>query len=364
MKFSIQREKLQKAMQKIGVAAGSRSQIPILSNVLIEAEDGKLKLTSTDLELRMSTELEAEVSESGKTTVPAKKLSGLIGCFSADKIDFYADENDNLKFECGNGKFVLRGMQASEFPEAEDFKVLRNIKIKSSELKRMLSGVYYAVSADDSRKVLTGILISVHDGLLTMVGTDGKRMAVYEKTAEACDGEGDAVVPLKAANELKRMLEGDETVEIAFSDRGCMVKSSGFVLVSRLIEGNYPNYRQVIPTSFKDEAEISSADFLKKISTVSMVLSAESYINVKFSSGSLGLHAFSQDVGEADEIMELNYQGNDFSALYNPVFLSDPLRNVDFDTLKIKMNDSVMPMAFEGNEGFLYIIMPIRNTKA
>ena len=361
MKFTVNREKFQKALQKVGSIIGSRSMLPLLSNVLIQAEDGKLKLTTTDLELRLATEVEAEITEVGVTTLPARKLTQLIGSFIADEVNFDIDAQDHAKLCCGTAKFTLHGLPAADFPEAPEFETVREVSFKQSCFKRMIGAISYAVSADDSRKVLTGILVSMKDEKITLVATDGKRMAMQENIIESGSVEGDAIVPLKAMTELRRLLEGDEEVTISFGDKLCCFAAPGFTLVTKLIEGSFPNYRAVVPPQFKQEIEIPVQLLLSKIETVALMLSvATGFIILRFENNQLQIQGSSAEVGEGIDLIEVAYDGEPFEVSFNPVFLSDPLRNTDAEMVRFKLNDPLAPVALEAGEGFVYIIMPLR----
>lgn len=362
MKFSVNREKLQKALQKVGSIIGSRSMLPVLGNVMVQAEEGALTLTTTDLEIRISTRVEASVESAGVTTMPARKLASLVGCFVGTDVVFDVDEKDHIKIRCGTSHFTLLGLPAADFPAAAEFSAQREIKIREVEFKRMVSAISYAVSADDSRKVLTGVLLSARESMITLVATDGKRLAMQEKTPDAVEGgDGDSIIPLKAALEVRRLLEGDAQMSIRLGDRQCVFETAGFELSTKLIEGNYPNYRQVVPASFARSIELPTSVFLTKIETVSQVLSdSSSFIILHFEDNQLKLQASSSEVGEGSDVVEVAFDGEPFEVSFNPAYLADPLRNCDADTVRMKINDPLNPVAIEGEEGFLYVIMPIR----
>ncbi len=362
MKFTVNREKLQKALQRVGSIIGSRSMLPVLGNVLIQAEEGFIRLTTTDLEIRISTRVNAVVEEAGSTTAPARKLTSLVGCFVGSDVVFDVDEKDHIKLRCAPSHFTLLGLPAADFPPEAEFEARRGIRMKESDFKRMVGAISYAVSADDSRKVLTGVLLNVRDSQVTLVATDGKRLAMQEKSPEeVTGGDGDAIIPLKAASEVRRLLDGDELMTIKLGEKQCSFEASNFVLTTKLIEGNYPNYRQVVPASFARAVEIPSSVFLGKIETVSLVLSdSSSYIILRFEDNELTLQASSTEVGEGSDKVEVVFEGEPFEVSFNPAFLADPLRTCDAEKVRMKFNDSMSPVAIEGNEGFLYVIMPIR----
>jgi len=362
MKFTVDRLKLQKALQRVSNIIGSRSMLPLLGNVLINASDEGLELSTTDLELRLVTRVEAEVSESGITTLPAKKLASLIGSFSAEKVDFEINDKDFARITCGTAKFTLLGLSAADFPEELAFEPVHTIKIKESLFKRMIGSISYAVSVDDSRKVLTGVLMSLRETVMTLVATDGKRMAVQESSPETISGgDGDAIIPLKAMSEIRRQLEGDELLTIEVGEKLCRFTCAGVTLTSKLIEGAYPNYRQVVPSKFSCEVELPVQALLSKIETVAlMIAGANSSIILRFADNQLQLQASSAEVGEGSDLLETSFEGEPFEVSFNPAFLSDPLRNTDADMVRFKLNDPLSPVAIEAGEGFIYIIMPIR----
>ena len=291
MKFTVDRIKLQKALQKVSNIIGSRSMLPLLGNVLIRASENGLELSTTDLELRLVTTVEAEVAENGVTTLPAKKLASLIGCFAAEKVEFDINEKDFARITCGTAKFTLLGLSASDFPEALNFEPQHEIRIKESLFKRMIGSIAYAVSVDDSRKVLTGVLLSLRETAMTLVATDGKRMAMQESSPESITGgDGDAIIPLKAMSEIRRQLEGDELLTIEVGEKLCRFTCAGVTLTSKLIEGAYPNYRQVVPGKFSSEVELPVQALLAKIETVAlMIAGANSSIILRFADNQLQL---------------------------------------------------------------------------
>ncbi|MBE6398917.1 MAG: DNA polymerase III subunit beta [Lentisphaerae bacterium] len=362
MKFTVDRVKLQKALQRVGNIIGSKSMLPLLGNVLIRAEENALELSTTDLELRLVTRVEAEVSVPGATTLPARKLVSLVGSFSAADVEIDVDEKDFARITCGTAKFTLHGLSTADFPEALNFTAVREVKIKENVFKRMIGSIAYAVSADDSRKVLTGVLLNLRETSMTLVATDGKRMAMQENTPDAISGgDGDAIIPLKAMSEIRRLLDGDEVMTIEIGDKLCRFTTANVTLTSKLIEGAYPNYRQVVPSKFQREVELPVQALLSKIETVALMLSeANSFIILRFGDNQLQLQASSAEVGEGSDLIETACDGEPFEVSFNPAFLADPLRNTDADMVRFRLNDPLSPVAIEAGEGFIYVIMPIR----
>ncbi len=364
MKIKVQKEAFLKALQKVSNIIGSRTTLPVLANILMDAKDDQLTLTTTDLELRLTTTVAAVVEEPGVTTLPAKKLLGLVSKFHQGEVSITSNENFHSEIKCGTVSITLLGLNPDDFPVAPEFEVNRNVKIKQSELAMILERISYAANLDDSRKVLTGILFSLRDSKITAVATDGKRLALCERPLEeAPTGEdGDIIITLKAANELKRLIgnEGDVTMEIG--EKQITFRVNETVIVSKLIEGTYPNYRQVIPTSFKTTIELPADPFIYAIEILSVTLSEASspYIKLTFDANKLLFEANSS-IGEGSEAIDVAYEGDKMSASFNPNFLLDPFKHLPVEKVLLKINDVVSPIAIESNDGFLYVIMPMRN---
>lgn len=369
MKFTVNREKLQKALQRVSSIIRQQS-FTLMSNVLIEAEDGYLTFITVNGEICISTKIDAIIEEAGATTCFAKTLTSLVGCFSGNNVQFEVDDKDHIELKCETSHFTLYGLPANDFKEnfknileSNQFEVLREVKINSSDFKRMLSSISYAVCVEDNRPVLKGILLSVRESIVTLVATDGKRLAIREKTPESIEGsDGDAVIPEKTISEIRRLIGDDSVITILFGSKQCTFVADGFELTTKLIEGTYPNYRQVVPASFAKTVEINTSTFLTKIETVSQI-AASNYINLRFENNRLHLYGSSAEVGEGSDEVEIMFDDEPFEVAFNPSYLLDPLRNADADKIIMKINDPFNPVAIEGSDGFLCIIMPVRKKK-
>ncbi|OGV38421.1 MAG: DNA polymerase III subunit beta [Lentisphaerae bacterium GWF2_45_14] len=364
MKLKVKKDKLLKALQKVTNIIGNRSTLPVLANILFEAEGSTLTLTATDLELRIKTSIEATIEKEGKTTIRAKKLLSLVTKFIGDDVIMDCNENHHTRIECGTAKFTLLGLASDDFPVPVDFVPIRKMKFKEMELSRILDQISYAVSLDDSRKVLHGILFSMKENTLTSVATDGKRLALVEKILDegTSGSDGDSIIPLKSANEIKRLLEKDGEVSIELGEKQASFVTASFKLTTKLIEGNYPNYRQVIPPSFGKFIDIPRELFIAKLELVSIALADSSaFIKLCFDNNTLSFKAASTDVGEGNDYIEIPYTDTKIDISFNPDFLADPFRHSAADKVVLKMNDGFSPVAIEGGEGFLYVIMPMRN---
>ena len=361
MKFTVGREKILKALQKVNSTAGTRSTLPVLSNVLLEADGTVLTLTTTDLEIRISTQIEATIDEAGSTTIPAKKFYDVVSKFTDSELSFSSNERHHAELVCGSSRFKLLGLSAEDFPGATDFTPVRRLTYKEGDLRRIFSQITYAVSVDDSRKVLHGILCSCKDNLVAFVATDGKRLALVEKLPEEFKGsEGEVIIPLRAAQEIKRLVDGDEIVTLEIGDKQAAFITDSIVLTTKLIEGSYPNYRQVIPARFAHRVNVPTQVLLNKIELVSLA-GKNSFVVLSFADNQLQLQATSAEIGEGSAMMEIEYQNETIEVSFNPNFITEALRAVSAESIIVGLNDGFSPVALDGSDGFLYVIMPMRN---
>lgn len=365
MKLTVEKDNLLKALQKVCNIIGSRTTLPVLANVLVEAADGILTLTTTDLELRLVTSIPANIEVPGRTTLPARKLSGLVSKFrSSSAISFESNENFHTEIKCGTASIMLLGLNPDDFPLGNEFEPQRSISLKQIDMMILLDRISYAASTEDSRKVLQGILFSIKEGAITAVATDGKRLALMQKMLDnAPEGsDGDIIITLKAANELKRLLEtnGDAIMEIG--EKQVQFKLGTTTIISKLIEGTYPNYRQVIPANFKRTINVPCDPFIYALEILSVTLSDITSPNIKltFKTNELFFEANS-NIGEGSESVPIEYDGEEMSASFNPNFLLDPFKHLSMENVSLKINDVVSPIAIESPDGFLYVIMPMRN---
>ncbi|MBO5923381.1 MAG: DNA polymerase III subunit beta [Lentisphaeria bacterium] len=362
MKFTVSREKFLKALQKVQSTIGNRNTLAILGNVLVEASGNMVSLTTTDLEIRIVTRIEAEVEVEGATTIPAKRLLALVSNFEDAMVTVTSDERYHAEIVCGTSCFKLLGIAPEDFPAESELNVLRTITFKGAELKRMLGQIIYAITLNDSRKVLHGMLFSMRENMVTMVATDSKRLAMTERNVENVSGSnGDCIIPLMAAQEIKRQANPQEDVTLEIGEKSARFACGDTVLTTKLIEGNYPNYRQVIPAAFQQQIPIASSVLLGKIDLVSEVLDKTGCVVLNFTEGKLELRAASNDIGEGSAELPVEFTGEPVTASFNPDFLADPLRFADCEIMTFKMNDGFSPVAIDGGDGFVYVIMPMRH---
>lgn len=364
MKFTIGKEAFLEGLQQVQHVVGSRTTLPILSNVLIEAENGGLRMTTTDLDVRVTGVVPAEVQKEGKTTLPVKRLVSIISALPSADIEVSVDGKEHASIRSGPSFFKIIGLETGEFPEFPDSGEVREYKISQRVLKDSLRKISYAISSDETRYVLTGAYIAFAEGKMTLVATDGRRLAMVENDLEFPAGhEATFVLPNKAVRELGRLLTGSGEVNLRLSPKDVTFEIGDSILVSKLIEGAYPNYRQVIPGEARQRLTVSREALLATAQRVALLSSDKSNsVRLNFQPGQLEVMANTPDVGEAKESLDVKYDGETFAIAFNPEFLIAPLRHLEEDEVHLDLIDEMSPGVLRTEGSFLYVLMPMRVT--
>ncbi len=362
MKFSVSKEKLLEGLQTVQNVVSTRTTLPILSNVLLQAADGQLRLTTTDLDVGVRGSIEAQIEKAGGTTLPARRLFTIVRELPASDIQIDIDSKNVASIRSGPSFFKILGLPEEEFPPLPKFENAKTFTIRQKDLRDGLKKTSYAISTDETRYVLNGILCSFKDNKLTLVATDGRRLALVDIELEfPRSQEVDIIIPTKAVTELSRLLGDEGDMKMTVGENQIAFDVNGTLLVSKLIEGNYPNYRQVIPAETKERVTLERETFLSSVHRVSL-LSSEKSNSVKliFSKNNIDITANTQEVGEARESLTVQYKGKDFQIAFNPAFLMDPLRNLTNDEVYLDLIDEMSPGVLKIQTPFLYVLMPMR----
>lgn len=363
MKFQIAKEAFLDGLQQVQSVVSARTTLPILSNVLLEAkEGGGLRLTTTDLDVGVSGEVPAEVKKGGSTTLPARRLATIIRELPAEIVSVEVDSKNVAAIRSGQSRFKILGLADDEFPSLPDLSGAREFTIEQAVLKDGLRKTSYAISTDETRYVLNGIYFSFKDNMVTMVATDGRRLAMVEYALEFPESsECEIIVPTKAVNELQRLLDSEGEIKMLVGASQVAFELDGTVLISKLIEGNYPNFRQVIPGEPKHRIIVDRETLQSVVSRISLLASDKSNsVKLTFFDDNIDVEANSPDIGEAQEQLPVKYDGEKISIAFNPDFLQAPLRNLDTDEVYIDLIDEMNPGIIRNNSSFLYVIMPMR----
>lgn len=364
MKFRIAKEAFLDGLQQVQHVVSSRTTLPILSNVLIEASEDGLRLTTTDLDVGVSGTAQAEVSKPGATTLPVKRLVNIIRELPSAEIEVSVDSKNVASIKSGPSFFKIIGLAAAEFPPLADFQEAKEYKIPQAIFRNGLKKTSYAISTDETRYVLNGIFTSFKEGKLTLVATDGRRLAMVDHELEfPSSHEVDFIVPTKAVQELQRHLSTEGDLMLKLSDNQVCFEIGSSIIVSKLIEGNYPNYRQVIPGESKERLTLSREQLLETTRRVSLLSSEKSNsVKLTFGLNTVDVMANSPDIGEANETLEVKYEGKEFSIAFNPEFLMAPLKSLEEDEIHLDLIDEMSPGVLRTEDAFLYVLMPMRVT--
>jgi len=362
MKFSVSKEKLLEGLQTVQNVVSTRTTLPILSNVLLQADENTLRLTTTDLDVGVRRGVDAQIEKSGSTTLPARRLFTIVRELPASEISIEVDSKNVASIRSGASFFKILGLPQEEFPPLPKFENAKTFTIRQKDLRDGLKKTSYAISSDETRYVLNGILFSFKDNKLTLVATDGRRLALVDIELEfPRSHEVDIIVPTKAVTELARLVGDDGDVKMTVGENQIAFETSGVLLVSKLIEGNYPNYRQVIPAEAKERVTLERETFLNAVHRVSLLSSEKSNsVKLVFSKNNIDITANTPEVGEARESLAVQYKGKDFSIAFNPEFLMAPLRNLANDEVYLDLIDEMSPGVVKVQSPFLYVLMPMR----
>jgi len=362
MKLSVSKEKLLEGLQTVQNVVSTRTTLPILSNVLLEAADGQLLLTTTDLDVGMRGGVEATVEKPGAATLPARRLFNIVRELPSAEILLEVDSKSVASIRCGPSYFKILGLPQEEFPPLPKFEGAKTFTLRQKDLKDGLRKTAYAISTDETRYVLNGILFSFKDNKLTLVATDGRRLALVDIELEfPRSHEVELILPTKAVTELSRLVSEEGDIKMSVSENQVAFEVDGTLLVSKLIEGNYPNYRQVIPPEAKERIILERESFLNTVHRVSLLSSEKSNsVKLVFSKNNIDIIANTPEVGEARESLPVNYKGREFSVAFNPEFLMAPLRNLPNDEVFLDLIDEMSPGVIKVQSPFLYVLMPMR----
>jgi DNA polymerase III subunit beta len=372
MKFKINRDHFTNGLAQVLNVVGSKATMPILSNVLIEAEKDHITLTTTNLDLGIRCKIKAEVKEGGAVTLPVKRLATIVRELPNVDVAFDASPNHQVKLASGGSNFRIMGIGKEEFPPLPEFGDEKSFTLEQAELTAMLKSVAYAQSTDETRYILNGVYFNFRDGKLSLVATDGRRLALVSKELEVpATSAGAIILPAKTVNELARMLDKGEKLKISFNDRRAAFQintdkdASGLTdsiyLYSKVVEGNYPNYQQVIPKETHQRIKLERELFLQCIHRAALVCSEKSNsVKLKLTSNLLEITAQSPDFGEAHESMAIGYSGPDLQVAFNPSFMMDPLKALNKDEVFFELKDEVSPGVFKTLDSFICVIMPVR----
>jgi DNA polymerase-3 subunit beta len=367
MKLSLSTSELLAQLQTVTRVASTRSAVQALSGVMISADpDSTPELRATDMEIGLRVPLAAEVARPGAAVLPARLLLDVVRSLSAEKLtlELRSAEQD-VELICGPTTFHLRTLRAEDFPTLPSPSADSRVVLPAGAFIETIARVARSASRDETRPVLTGILMSASGQELRMVATDSYRLSVKETALESpLDGTLEANVPARALQELVRIAQQApaDTVAVSVGQNQVVFELGTIVLSSRLIDGQFPNYRQLLPESVEHELRLASAELTDVVRRISLMAQKNAPLRLSFSEGTLTVSAQTPDVGEASEAIPVPFHGEAFEIGFNPEFLRDGLESVDTDELLLKLISPLRPGLIESPDtgDFVYLIMPIR----
>ena len=373
MKIKIARDELLTGLQRVQGVVEKRNTMPALSNILLETKQDGVELVATDLEIGIRGHYKAEVLEPGSVSVSARKLFEILREMPDSEITFTTQENNWVQIQAGKIQFKIVGLAASEFPALPTVEREGRVAISGSGLAALIRKTLFAVGDNDARYILNGLLITLlsTDKKVTMrlVGTDGHRLAVAESelsqdAVSEIPKEIRAIIPRKAAQEMRRLLE-EEAGEplLGFTKNLVTFQRSGVFLTSRVMEGTYPNYQQVIPKDNSKKATVDRTALEAALRRVA-VLSRDktNAVRITLDSGMLTLYTSNPDLGEATEELPVQYRGESLTTGFNARYLLDALAAMESETVHLEMKTALSPCVLrpEGDPGFLCVVMPMK----
>lgn len=363
MKIKTSKQALLKNIQNVQNIISSKSSLPILSNILIEAEKDIVTLTATNLDLTAISIFEAKVEEAGSTTINAKKFNDIISNLDDKEIIIKTIENNKLSIKCEKSNFKLFTLDKTEFPKIPDFNNEKSIKIKQDVLKKMLLMTSFAISTDETRYVLNGSLFLFNQDEFIIASTDGKRLCEIKTLLENNTINASIIMPLKAINELKRLLTNND-VKISYSENQLKFEMQNITLISRLIEGKFPDYKQIIPAVANEKISIQRKEFLNALKRMSILTTQDSAaIKIEILENKMIISKANQNIGEANEELNIEYNGQDIIIGFNPNYLIEALNNIEKEKIEIEIIAADKPAIIRITENsYTYLALPMQLT--
>ena len=368
MKFIIGKADFLKTLQRVQGIVEKRNTMPILSNVLIEAGDGRINVLATDLEVFIKDSSPADVKENGTVTVNARKLFEIVKELPDETVDLSANRDCKVTVKGGKARFNIMGLSSKDFPVFPSIDETRLTKIESDRLKDMVDKTAFAVSLDETRYNINGFFLEKEDTSNKMVATDGHRLALIEKKDGIWKDAGEkksVLLPRKGMMEIRRLLDEDSSsgFMLGITEKNAAMKKEDTLINIRLLEGEFPDYRKVIPAENDKVAVLDRAALLSSLKRVS-ILSTDKIKGVKFnlSNGRLVLTSSSPDIGDATEEIDAEYTGPELDIAFNARYMIDMLEAVDDEKVSLRLKDQLSPGIIRSSEAgdYTYIIMPMR----
>ena len=364
MEFKVEKGDFVKAVGLVGNAAVQKSNaLPILGNILFKSVDkNHIKVIATDLEIGISVVIPAVVLKDGSVTLPSKKIYEIVRELPEGEIEVIVGKNNAVNIKAGKSYFKIMGLGEEDYPKLPEWNPQEAVELDQSLLKESLLLTSFAISHDETRYVLNGVLLSVNGNRIRFVATDGRRLAFVEKQLNQTPKKNfEIIVPLRAIQELNKHLNWEGSVQVIPSQNQVVFVFGDNFLVSRVIEGHFPNYEQVIPKGETTKTMADREEFLQAVRRTSLLTAPDApAVKLDFVKGKILVSSRSPNLGEAKEELPADMNGRELAIGFNPHYLMDVLKNLDVEKVSLSLTDPDKPGLVGGKEGYLYVIMPMQ----
>jgi len=365
MRFTISREKLQEGLAAVTPAVPNKTTLPVLANLLVQTSDKGIRISGTDLDIAVSTEVTADVEGLGAITIPARKLSEIARELPPAPVKISATGDQRITLECGRSKFKLLGLPKSEFPSFPAVQFEKAARIPSGELQKLIGHTAFAASTEESRPILNGVLWELRQDMMRMVATNGHRLAKMEVPVSGGQ-KSDLIIPPKALEQIRRLFAAEEELEVAQGENHLGFRSPFTSVFTRLIEGPYPSYEQVIPKDNDKHAILDKAAFTSALKRMSVVASDQTHrIRLSFNAGMLKFSVSTPDLGEAQDELPIRYDGDPLDIGFNAAYLLEILRYMPTEEVRMTFRaperaTTLEPEGWSDASKYLCLLMPLR----
>lgn len=368
MKIKVMQKEFYNAIQKVYKAVSNKTSLPILNGILLKTVNDQLRLVGTDLEIGIEAFLDVEVIKEGEVVLPADYLNNILREMTNQKIQLDVDDSYNTVIKTDSSKFNIHGSPTEEYPSLPEVKSEEFFTIEQTKLKEMIEQIKFAISKDDNKPFLTGGLMVLENSQIELVATDTYRLA-YKK--DKVNGQGmediEIIIPNQTLNELNRLMDDkEEEVKMKFTESQILFKFNELSLVSRLIEGQFPKYQQVIPKNNNSKVEVNKQELLRAAKRAALFAKENSnIIKINLTADKLIITSNAPDVGQAYEEISVSLQGKETEIAFNANYLIECLRTLDVEKINLELSDSLSPGLIRIDEGenvqYIYVIMPVRS---
>jgi DNA polymerase-3 subunit beta len=362
LKATCSRDELTRALGVVSRGVSTRTTVQILAGILLQASEGSLDLAATDMELSLRTSLDAQVESDGSVVVPGRLLLELARLLPDSEVSIeHKVEEAAVEVRSGSATYRLHTYNAEDFPRLPDAAAADRHEVDRETLLETVARVSRSASRDESRPVLTGVLMRFEPGKLVMAATDSYRLSVKETELEGSVPELEAIVPARALGELTRIAQAGDGIELGVHENQVVFSTGDALLTTRRIDGQFPNYKQLVPETFDHELSLPREEVLDVVRRVAVMAQRNSPLRLRFGDGELTVSAQTQDVGEGRESLPVPFSGEPLEIGFNAEFLRDGVESVTGDQLRLKLISPLRPAVLQGeDDDFLYLIMPIR----